>query len=86
MLAHQTAYRSAGVLFWVAAVMRAWARRVRAAGKRLDAWLEERQVAATPLRDLARMSEHELFDIGLHRDGLYPVVWGSSNRNPDHRV
>jgi len=78
MFTYDTQYRSAAVLFSVAAVMLAAARSVRAAAKRLDAWLEKRRVAAVAFHDLGRMSERELLDIGLTRADVHRVAWGAS--------
>jgi len=72
--------RSAAALFQVAAVMLAAGRSLCAAAKALDAWLERRRVAAAALRDLSRMSERELLDIGLTRVDVHRVAWGASDR------
>lgn len=79
MFTYDTQYRSATALLWVAAVMLAGARSVRAAAKRLDAWLEKRRVAAAAFHDFGTMSERELLDIGLTRVDLYRVAWGASD-------
>jgi uncharacterized protein YjiS (DUF1127 family) len=86
MFTYDTQYRSATALLWVAAVMLAWARSVRSAAKRLDAWLEKRRVAAAAFHDFAMMSERELLDIGLTRVDLHRVAWGASDgkREPNH--
>ena len=81
MFMYETRYRSAAVLFWVAAVMQAGAGRVCAAARRLDAWLERRRVAAAAQRDFATMSERELLDIGLTRADVHRVAWGASDRH-----
>ena len=81
---YETQYRSAAALFWVAAVVQAGARRVCAAAKWLDAWLERRRVAAAALRDLGTMSERELLDIGLTRVDVQRVAWGASDRIYNH--
>ena len=80
MAMYETQYRAAAALFLVAAVMKAWARRVCAAAKGLDAWLEKRRVAAAALQDLGTMSERELLDIGLTRVDVHRVAWGASDR------
>jgi hypothetical protein len=80
MLSRRTRFRSAATLLWVAAVTRAGARRMRAAGKRLDAWLEARRVAPAPLSDFGRMSERELLDIGLTPVDMHSVLWNSSDQ------
>jgi uncharacterized protein YjiS (DUF1127 family) len=77
---YETRYRLAAALFWVAAVMQAGARRVCAAARWLDAWLEKRRVAAAALHDLGTMSERELLDIGLTRVDVHRVAWGASDR------
>jgi uncharacterized protein YjiS (DUF1127 family) len=75
---YDTQYRSAAALLWIAAVMLAGARSVRAAAKRLDAWLEKRRVAAAAFHDFGRMSDRELHDIGLTRADVHRVAWGAS--------
>ncbi len=86
ILTYDTQYRSAAALLWVAAVMLAGARSVRAAAKRLDTWLEKRRVAAAAFHDFGTMSERELLDIGLTRVDLHRVAWGASDekRELDH--
>ena len=79
MFTYDTQYRSAAALLWVAAVMLAGARSVRAAAKRLDAWLEKRRAAAAAFHDFGTMSERELLDIGLTRVDLHRVAWGASD-------
>ena len=81
MFAYETQYRSAAALFRVAALMQAGARSVRAAAKRLDAWLERRRVAAAALRDFAKMNERDLRDVGLTRADLRRVAWGGTLDN-----
>lgn len=76
----RTQYRSAAALFRVAVAMQAVARSLCASAKSLDAWLERRRVAAVALRDLGRMSERELLDIGLTRGDVHRVAWGASDR------
>jgi uncharacterized protein YjiS (DUF1127 family) len=80
MFMHKTQYRSAAALLWIGAVMQAGARRVCAAAKWLDAWLERRRLAAAALHDLGTMSERELLDIGLTRVDVHRVAWGASDR------
>lgn len=82
MFAHETSYRSAAVLFLFATVVEAGARRLCAAAKRLDAWLERRRVAAAALHDFGTMGERELIDIGLTRVDVHRVAWGASDREP----
>ena len=86
MFTYDTQYRSAAALLWVAAAMLAGARSVRAAAKRLDAWLEKRRVATAAFHDFGTMSERELLDIGLTRVDLHRVAWGASDgkRELDH--
>ena len=83
MLMYETQYRSrpAAVLFFVAAALLAASRRVRAAAKWLDDWLERRRVAAAALHDFGKMNERDLLDIGLGRADVYRVAWGASDRN-----
>lgn len=83
MSVYETQYRSAAALFLVATVMQAGARRVRAAARRLHAWLERRRVALSAFHDFATMDERELLDIGLTRVDLHRVAWGASDRNHD---
>jgi len=73
-----TQFRSAAALLQFAAAMAVAARRLRAAAKSLDAWLERRRIAAAALRDLGRMSERELKDIGLTRVDVQRVAWGAA--------
>jgi uncharacterized protein YjiS (DUF1127 family) len=80
MTMYETRYFSAAALFGIAAIMRAAARRVRAAAKWMDGWLERRRVAATAFHDLGTMSERELLDIGLSRADVNRVAWGASDR------
>ncbi len=80
MFMYDTPYRSAAALLWVAGVMRVGARRVRAVAKRLDAWLERRQLAEKALVDFATMSERDLLDIGLSSADVHRVAWGASDR------
>ncbi len=82
MFTYETPYRSAAALFRFAAVMQAGARRLCAAAKRLDAWLERRRVAAAALHDFGTMGERELLDIGLTRVDVHRVAWGASDREP----
>jgi uncharacterized protein YjiS (DUF1127 family) len=63
----KTAYLSAAALFRVAGVLQAGGRFLSGAAKVLDAWLENRRVAAATLRDLEAMTGRELLDIGLTR-------------------
>ena len=83
MLMYDTQYRSraAAALFMVAAAMLNASRRVRAAAKRLDAWLERREMAAAALHDFGKMSDRDLLDIGLSRADVHRVAWGASDRN-----
>jgi uncharacterized protein YjiS (DUF1127 family) len=83
MFAYETPYRSAAALFRFAAAMQAGARRLCAAAKRLDAWLERRRVAAAALHDFGTMGERELLDIGLTRVDVQRVAWGASDRDGD---
>ena len=76
--AMQTQFHSAAALLQVAAAMAAAARRLRAAAKSLDAWLEKRRVAEAALHDLGGMSERELKDIGLTRVDVWRVAQGAS--------
>lgn len=76
----QTQYRSAAALFWAATALQAGARRVITLAKRLDAWLERRQIATAALHELASMSDRELHDIGLSRTDVNRVAWGASDR------
>ena len=78
---YETQYRSAAALFWVSGVMHAGARRLCAAAKRLEAWLEKRRVAAAAFHDFGSMSERDLLDIGLTRVDVHRVAWGASDRN-----
>ena len=79
MFTYDTQYRSAAALLRVAAIMLAAARSVRAAAKRLDAWLERRRVAAAAFHDFGTMSERELLDIGITRVDVHRVAWGASD-------
>jgi len=79
MSTYDTQYRSAAALLWVAALMLAAARNVRAAAKRLDAWLEKRRVADAAFHDLGTMSERELLDIGLTRADVHRIAWGATD-------
>jgi uncharacterized protein YjiS (DUF1127 family) len=79
MFTSDTQYRSAAALLRVAAIMLAAARSIRAAAKRLDAWLEKRRVAAAAFHDFGTMSERELLDIGLTRADVRRVAWGASD-------
>jgi uncharacterized protein YjiS (DUF1127 family) len=81
MFTYDSRHRPAAALFRVAAVMQATARYVRAAAKRLHAWLEKRRVAASAFDDLGTMSERELLDIGITRVDVPRVAWGASDRN-----
>jgi uncharacterized protein YjiS (DUF1127 family) len=85
---YDTQYRSTAVLLWVATIMLAGARGVRAAAKRLDAWLERRRVAEAAFHDFGTMSDRELLDIGLTRVDLNRVAWGASDgkREPNHEL
>ena len=74
----KTPFYSAAALLQVAAVMALAARRLRAAAKSLDAWLEKRRLAAAALHDLGGMSERELKDIGLTRVDVWRVAQGAS--------
>lgn len=76
----ETQYRSAAALLLAAAVMQAGARRLGAAAKWLDTWLETRRVAAAAFHDFETMGERELLDIGLTRADLHRVAWGVSDR------
>jgi len=69
----------------VAAAMLNASRRVRAAAKWLDAWLERREVAAAALHDFGKMSDRDLKDIGLTRTDVHRVAWGASDRNSIRR-
>ena len=73
-------YRSTAALLLLATVMQAGARRLCAAAKRLEAWLERRRVAAAAFHDFGTMGERELRDIGLTRADLHRVAWGGSDR------
>jgi uncharacterized protein YjiS (DUF1127 family) len=77
---HGTRYRSAAALLLVAAVMQAGARRLCAAAKGLEAWLEKRRLAAAAFHDFGTMGERDLLDIGLTRADLHRVAWGVSDR------
>ena len=77
---YDTQYRSAAALFLAATFMQAAARHVRAAAKRLHAWLEKRRAAAAAFHDFGTMGERELHDIGLSRADLHRVAWGASDR------
>jgi uncharacterized protein YjiS (DUF1127 family) len=79
MFTYDTQYRSAAALLRVADLMLAAARGVRAAAKRLDAWLEKRRVAAAAFHDFGRMSDRDLLDIGLTRADVHRVAWGASD-------
>jgi uncharacterized protein YjiS (DUF1127 family) len=81
MTTYETRYFSAAALFGIAALMQAAARRVRAAAKWMDGWLERRQLAAAAFNDFERMSERELLDIGLSRAEVNRAAWGASDRN-----
>lgn len=81
MTKYETSYVSAAALFGVAAVMQAAARRVRAAAKWMDGWLERRRLAAAAFNDFGTMSERELLDIGLSRADVNRAAWGASDRN-----
>jgi uncharacterized protein YjiS (DUF1127 family) len=74
----RTQFHSAAALLQLAAAMAAAARRLRAAAKSLDVWLERRRLAAAALRDLGGMSERELKDIGLTRVDVWRVAQGAS--------
>ena len=82
MFMYETQYHSrpAAALFFVAAAMLAASRRVRAAAKWLDEWIERRRVAAAALHDFGQMSERDLLDLGLGRGDVYRVAWGASDR------
>ena len=80
MTTYETQYFLAATLFGIAATMQAAAKRVRAAAKWMDGWLERRRVAATAFHDLGMMSERELIDIGLSRADVNRVAWGASDR------
>jgi uncharacterized protein YjiS (DUF1127 family) len=71
-------FHSAAALLQVAAAMAIAARRLRAAAKALDAWLERRRLAAAAFHDLGGMSERELKDIGLTRVDVWRVAQGAS--------
>lgn len=81
MTTYETRYSSAAALFGIAAIMQAAARRVRAAAKWIDGWLERRQLTAAAYDDFGRMSERELLDIGLSRAEVNRAAWGTSDRN-----
>lgn len=74
----KTQFHSAAALLQVAAAMAITARRLRAAAKSLDAWLEKRRLASAALHDLGGMSERELKDIGLTRVDVWRVAQGAS--------
>jgi uncharacterized protein YjiS (DUF1127 family) len=74
----KTQFHSAAALLQVAAAMALAARRLRAAAKALDAWLERRRLAAAALHDLGGMTDRELKDIGLTRVDAWRVAQGAS--------
>lgn len=76
----------AAALQRLAVLLRAGARGVFAAAKRLDAWLEARRLAADARRDLSEMSDRELLDIGLVRSDIAGVAKGGSPRTMDERI
>ena len=80
MSLQQTQYRSAAALLLVAAFMHAGARRLHAAAKWLEVWLERRRLAAAAFHDFEAMGERELHDIGLTRADLHRVAWGGTGR------
>ena len=71
-------HREAATLHRLAAVLLALARRMGAAAKRLDGWLEARRIAAAARAELGAMSERELHDIGLTRADIHSVAHGGS--------
>ena len=63
-------------LLGVAAVLRSAAYRVRAAARRLDAWIANRRADTPALRELQAMSYRELRDIGLTGFDVQHLAWG----------
>ena len=82
MFTYESQYHSrpAAALFFVAAVMLAASRRVRAVARWLDDWIEKRRVASAALREFSQMSERDLLDLGLGRGDVHRVAWGASDR------
>jgi uncharacterized protein YjiS (DUF1127 family) len=83
MSMHESRYRSAAALLLVATAMRAGARQLFAAARRLQAWLDRRRAAEAAFHDFGTMGERELLDIGLTRVDVHRVAWGASDRNHD---
>ena len=81
MSTYETQYYSAVALFRIADIMHAAARRVRAAAKSLQAWLNKRRLAAAAFDAFETMSERDLRDIGLSRADVHRAAWGASVRN-----
>lgn len=81
MTTYGTRYFSVAALFGIAAIMQAAARRLRAAAKWMDGWLERRRAAAAAFDDFERMTERDLLDIGLSRAEVNRAAWGASDRN-----
>jgi len=67
---------SATALLYVAALMRRAAYRMRAAARRLDAWIAKRRTRTPGVQELQAMSYRELRDIGLTRFDAQHLAWG----------
>lgn len=76
-------HREAALLYRLALLADAAARRLCIAARKLDIWLEARRTAATALRDLKQMSDYELRDIGLSRADIESAAKGRSPRSVD---
>jgi uncharacterized protein YjiS (DUF1127 family) len=61
------------------------ARRLHAAARKLDAWLERRRMAAAAFHDFACMADRDFQDIGIARADVHRVAWGASDRGGPNR-
>ena len=76
----------AAVLQRLAVLLRAGARGVGSAARRLDAWLEVHRLEADARRDLSEMSDRELLDVGLMRSDISDVAKAGSPRSVDECI
>ena len=80
MSSHLIRHPGAAALYGAAEWLHAGARGLKAAARKLDAWLLTRQAAARARYELCTMSDRELRDIGLDRADVTHVARGGSPR------